>query len=123
MLECLNTIACAVLMLYCVPVATAVSIRRRPTTAVVFLTIVVCFALQVAYPFTNLVPPIPWPATMLNVVAAIGITAWRKDAWALIRSHLGVTEMTVHPLRRVSDFSPRPLSQSEAARVAGRGPQ
>lgn len=121
MLEYLNTVACAVLLLYCIPVANAVSVRHRPATAGVFMLVVICFALQIAYPFTELVPPIPWPATMLNVIAAIGLTAWRKDAWALVRAHLDVPDAQVHPLRRASDFGIRELTQIEAMQIRGRG--
>lgn len=121
MLEVMNTVACAVLLAYCVPVANVISIKHHLVTASVFLLVVACLALQVAYPFTELVPPIPWPPTLLNAVAAIGVTAWRKDAWALTRAHLDVPQPQVHPLRRASDFGIRELTQIEAMQTRGRG--
>ncbi len=121
MLEYLNTVACSVLLVYCVPISNVISIRRRPSTALLFLLVVACFGLQVAYPFTGLIPPISWPAVVLNMITALGVTAWRKDAWAFLRAHLGVQPVQIHPLRRLSDFQPRELTQAEAMQVQGRG--
>lgn len=128
LLDYLNAIACTVLLVYCFPVAVMMQATHRWGMWLMFVVAVFCLAVQAVDPFSVWIPSVGWPAVVLNLIMAVGLTIWRKEAWLFMRCRLGPPEAPVHPLRRATDAHPlrrvsdmpvRGLSHVEASRVLG----
>jgi K+ transporter len=121
MLEYLNAAACALLLAYCLPVAAIMQAQHRWPLWMLFVIVVLCLTVQVIDPFSTWIPSVGWPGVLLNIAMALTVTLWRKEAWLFMRCRMGPPVEQVHPLRRVSDLSPRNLTHMDGLRVNGRG--
>jgi len=89
MLEFINSAACAVLLIYSLPVAMAVGNRGMWLQRLSMVAVQIGLFLQMTTSWVGWMPQATWTAVYLNVAAAVMITVWGKRAWIFVKGYLG----------------------------------
>jgi len=106
MLDVMNAIACAIMLMLTLPIAVVMSHRGFWLERIVFSCIVLELAVETVGPFSDFVPPANWLQTISNLVVLCIALLWRREAMMIVRWRVGpVEEEQNHPTRRASDLS------------------
>lgn len=97
--ELVNALACAVLMVGLFSVAVLVA-RWHHKLAVIVLSCVL--GMQVIDPIARWLPSVSWSTGVANVTLALLAVLWRRELWALVRFKLGHAPRP--GMRRPADF-------------------
>lgn len=100
--EALNSIACTVLLVAMLPLATIADVRKNTSHTVLMLGAEFAFFMQIIAPFVDVLPPVAWQVALLTTVQALCVLVYRRRLWQFARHEL-VERKAPHPLRRVSD--------------------
>ncbi len=116
MLETLNTIACAALLVLTFPVAVAMNNSGHWPQRVTLGMVVVMLGLQVVSPFYEWLPPPNAIQAIFNVLLSLVVFSARAEIMALVRVTVGKPPEVTHQLRRAQD-----ISEAQLSRAHGKG--
>lgn len=110
--EALNSIACTVLLVAMLPLATIADVRRNTAHTLLMLAAEFAFFMQIITPFSDLLPPVTWQIALLTTVQALCVLVYRRRLWQFARHEL-IERKAPHPLRRVSDLPDTQVPQGQ----------
>jgi hypothetical protein len=116
MLEYLNSAACSVLFSYCFVMAYRLPRRGFWLNRLMMCGVAWFLMAEIIQPWSGLLSPSPWQATVLHTFLAAALLVWRKEALLFIKCKFTVPTPPSR-MRRQSDFVP--LDEGQAAHVSG----
>lgn len=111
MIDAVNVIACAVMLVFAAVVAIEMPHRGMWARRLTLWAVAVGLACQIAAPWSGgALPPVTWASSMLHALLAVVMLAWRAELLALLRAKIGAVSPDLSPrqLRRTTDWAEGP---------------